>query len=157
MSKTLNLLKGTWDEDPSTKRNQSPEAAVGKLVDSYLESVGCYVRTIKSDGTKDKNIRGGWRKSAQGSGISDRIAVSRFGRFVGVELKAPGKKKSTTDAQFRFLINIINHGGIGCVADCVADVRLAFKQTKAEMLATLLSYKTKERVRDASKLEPLFP
>lgn len=157
MSKTLNLLKGTWDEDKTALKKKSPEAAVGRQVDTYLESLGCYIRTIKSDGTKDKNMRGGWRKSAQGSGISDRIGIMRFGRFIAVELKAPGKKRTTTESQFRFLIKIIERGGVGCIADSVACVKLAIGQSKAEMMKTLLSFKPVERIRDASELEPLFP
>lgn len=157
MSKTLHLLPGTWKEDPDTKRKKSPEAAVGKQVDAFLESLGCYVRTIKSDGTKDEKMRGGWRKSAQGSGISDRIGITRFGRFVAVELKAPGKKRMLTLSQFRFLLRIVERGGIGCVADCVADVKRAIAQSKEEMMKELSQYEPKERVRDASELEPLFP
>ena len=160
MANTIDLLLGVWREDPSKKRNKSPEATVGKQVDSFFESIGAYVRTIKSDGTMDKKIRGGkggWRKSAQGSGISDRVGILRFGRFVAVELKAPGKKKSLTLSQFRYLQKIIDRNGVGCVADSVADVKLALKQSKAEMMTTLMQWEPKEKVRDASSLEPLFP
>lgn len=157
MTKRLDLLRGQWVEDKAAKKNKSPEAKVGAEVDKFLEGIGCYIRTIKSDGTKDKNIRGGWRKSAQGSGISDRIGIMRFGRFIAVELKAPGKKRTTTESQYRFLKNIIHRGGVGCVADCVEDVKRAISQSKEEMMATLFSYKPKERVRSVEDLEPLFP
>jgi hypothetical protein len=134
----FNFLTGKFEEEP--KKRKSPEAAIGRAVDKYLSSIGAYMRTIKSDGTKTKD---GWRKSAQGTGISDRIGVLPTGRFIAVELKAAGKKHTLTDAQFSFLAKIIHNNGVGVVADSVADVTLALSQTREELSATLNLYKPK--------------
>lgn len=153
MSSSLNLLSGKFVEVKKEKRS-NPEAAVGKEVDSYLKNIGCYARTIKSDGTK---MAGGkWRKSSQGAGISDRIGVTIGGTFIAIELKAPGKKRTATDEQFKFLEAIIKNNGIACIADCVDDVKRAVIQTKEELLITLNNLRPQRRAAKEN-LEPLFP
>lgn len=153
MSKRLDLLTGKWiEEKPKYK---SPEASVGKAVDAYLTKLGGYVRTIKSDGTKMPN--GKWRKSAQGSGISDRLAWMPDGDCIAVELKAPGKKRTLTFAQWSFLSNLIMRGHKGCVADCVDDVKLCLKQDQEQMLNTLNIYKpTRKEDKYDPNARPLF-
>lgn len=138
MGKRLDFLSGKWIDDGYKGKRKSPEADVGRAVDKFLAAHGVYARTIKSDGTK---TRDGWRRSAQGKGISDRIGCAQDGRFVAVELKAPGKKRTITPEQYRFLYEIAKRGGIACVADCVEDVARAMKQTNAEILATLEALK----------------
>lgn len=150
MAERLCFLTGKIVKDK--KKNKSPEAAVGRAVDAYLKAIGAYIRTIKSDGTKTAT---GWRKSAQGSGISDRIGILSGGRFIAVELKATGKKKTTTDVQAYFLLKIIDNGGVACVADSIDDVKLALTQSKEELRSTLLSLTTKKE--SPRSLEPLFP
>ena len=151
MSRHLDLLTGKYIE--SKPKNKAPEASVGRAVDSFLHALGGYVRTIKSDGTKTPT---GWRRSAQGSGISDRLCWLPQGKCIAVELKAPGKKRTVTDTQYAFLVSLIMRGHRGCVADSVDDVRLCLSQSQDEMLATLDKLKTRTRCPQSSK-EPLFP
>lgn len=139
----LDLLTGKWIEDKK-KRNKSPEASVGKEIDAFLKKEGIYFRAIKSDGTKMQN--GGWRRSSQGAGISDRLGwIPVYGRGIGIEIKAKGKKRTVTEFQLSFLINLVENGAIGVVADSVEDVRRALTQSKQELIDTLNSYrKTKK-------------
>lgn len=142
MGRRFDLLTGKYIEDYKGKR-RAPEAAVGRDIDAYLRSLSIYIRTIKSDGTK---TRDGWRKSAQGAGISDRIGVIPGGRFLAVELKAPGKKRTLTMQQFDFLFRIASAGGCACVADSVDDVKRALGQTQAELLAELEKWRPKAAI-----------
>lgn len=133
---SLNLLTGKFKKDLKEKKRTLPEAEVGKQVDDYLSLIGVYFRTIKSDGTKMPN--GQWHKSQQGAGISDRIGVVPVsGKFLAIELKAKGKKKSLSEAQYKFLLHIISCDGIGCVADSVEDVKKALASSKQELLDEL--------------------
>lgn len=148
MSKRLDLLTGEWKEEFKGKK-KAPENQVGKAVDAYLKSIGAYMRQINSGGTKRN---GTWTTSGQGSGISDRVGILHGGRFVAVELKAPGKKKTVTECQVLFLRNIINRGGVACVADSVECVKVALSQTKEELLSTLESCVRTKRCSPASDL-----
>lgn len=132
MGGRLDLLTGKWIEDKPKRK--APEAAVGRVIDDFLRSIGAYVRTIKSDGTK---INGKWRRSAQGAGISDRVGILPGGRFIAVEIKAPGRKRTLSEPQFNYLANIIRLGGVGVVADCVDDVVTALSSSQFELLSTL--------------------
>ena len=153
MSRVLDLLTGTWKED-APKKKRSPEAEVGRQVDAYLERIGGYVRQINSGGT----LRNGkWTTSGQGSGISDRLCWLPFGRMIAVELKAPGKKKTASESQIRFLEQLISRGFHACIADSVECVKICLGQTKEEQLATLTALKPVKRVVDPSTLDPLFP
>jgi hypothetical protein len=155
MGKRLDLLQGTWKEDYSGKKRASPEASVGKAVDAYLKTLGAYCRTIKSDGTKTKD---GWRRSAQGAGISDRLCWLPNGMMLAVELKAPGKKRTLTTDQYNFLLQLLKRGHRACVADCVEDVKKALAGTLPELLLELDKWKPRtELVPSLFDLEPLFP
>lgn len=132
MSKRLDFLSGKYIEDAPKKK--SPEAAVGRAVDSFLISLGGYVRKINSGGVKTDK---GWRTSGQGAGISDRLCWLPNGKFIAVELKAPGKKRTLSEEQFKFLLSIIELDHIGCVADSVDCVKLALTQSKQERIDTI--------------------
>lgn len=150
----LDLLTGRWIEDKPkrSKTKRLPEASVGDHVDAYLKSLGFYMRVIKSDGQKLSSGR--WIPSKQGRGISDRIGVTDTGRFIGVELKAEGKRKDLTDEQRDFLTRIIRNGGIGVVADSVESVKAALSMSKEELLDFLPKPKTEDY---QSSLGSLFP
>ena len=132
----FDLLTSKWIEDKPRKK--SPEAAVGNAVDAFLKLKGAYIRQITSAGTMRN---GKWTRGGQGSGISDRIGILPGGRFIAVELKAPGKKPTLSQPQYDFLSKILNHGGVACVADCVDDVARALSQSPVELRETLDKFK----------------
>jgi hypothetical protein len=147
----LDLLKGTWVDDKKPTRNKSPEAAVKKSIEAYLKLKGGYVRQINSGGT----LRAGkWHSSGQGSGISDLLAWLPNACMIAVEVKAPGKKRTATDEQHKFLREIISRGFNGCIADSVACVEACLAQTREQQLETLNNLKPVKR---ACSKEPLFP
>ncbi len=137
MAGRLNLLTGQWQEEKK-KKNSSPERAVGKQIDDYCKLHSIFLREIKSTGT----IRNGkWTRSAMGKGISDRIGcIYPSGRFIAIELKAPGKKNTVTLDQYDFLRRVILTGGIGVLADRVDDVAKALLSSKEELLSTLKNF-----------------
>lgn len=147
----MNFLTGKMQN--KKPKNKSPEAGVGRAIDSYMSTLGAYGRTIKSEGNKHS---GKWRPSTQGTGISDRLYWLPNANFIAVELKAPGKKKTTTEAQYSFLKALIVRGHRGCVADCVKDVQVALKQSTQELLDTLELFKPRTAEFPQSS-EPLFP
>lgn len=148
MGERYDFLRNKMVSDKPKKRAKAPEAKVGAAIDVYLKGIGAYIRTIKSDGTKMNDGR--WRTSNQGRGISDRIGILPGGRFIAVELKAEGKKRTATEEQLGFLSRIVSLGGVGCVADSVESVRLALSQTKEEMQAAL------DELRIKTAMNPLF-
>jgi hypothetical protein len=137
MSRHLDLLTGKYVETSPKKR--APEQAVGTAVDAFLHALGGYVRQINSAGTMRN---GKWTRSGQGAGISDRLCWLPSGKFIAVELKAPGKKRTVSDAQYAFLHGIISRGHVGCVADSIEDVKRALSQTQFELSETLEKLKT---------------
>lgn len=150
----MNLLKGTWEDEVKPTRKQSPEAGVKRQVEDYLRRLGGYVRQINSGGV----LRDGkWRNSGQGSGISDLLCWLPFGRFIAVEVKAPGKKRDGSPEQHKFLEETISRGFYGCIADSAQDVKTCLSQNREEQLATLAALKPVKRERDPSTLDPLFP
>lgn len=154
MSKTLNLLQGTWKEDPPKKKNKSPEAAIRDQIEKYLRYQNGYVRQINSGGV----LRGGkWTTGGQGSGISDLLCWLPFGRFIAIEVKAPGKKRTRSPEQHKFLEETISRGFYGCLADCLEDVKLCLAQDRDAQLKTLNSFTPVKRERDPATLDPLFP
>lgn len=136
MGERLCLLTGKIIRDKPKRKN--PEAKLGHAIDEYLQVRGAYVRTIKSDGTKTP---AGWRRSAQGAGISDRIGVLPGGRFLAIEIKAPGKKPNLSLPQYNFLNRVLLNGGVAAVADSIEDVKNCLEQSPEELRSTLDKWK----------------
>lgn len=131
MTRRLDLLKGVWVDEPKPKKRNNTEERVKDDIKAWLESQGCYMRVIKSDGRKLPN--GKWIPSKQGRGISDLIGVTPQGRFIAVEVKAPGKEKTATLEQLDFISNIIERGGVGVVASSIAQVEWALSATQEQL------------------------
>lgn len=131
MARHLDLLLGKWVEDKPKKKRAAPEARVKDEIQSFLRSRGCYTRTIKSDGQKLPS--GKWIPSKQGRGISDLIGITPDGRFLAIEVKAPGKEKTATPEQLDFIENILQRGGIGIVASSVDQVERALTATMDQL------------------------
>lgn len=58
-------------------------------------------------------------------GVPD-IIVCAYGRFIGIECKAPGKEKNTTRNQDHHIQRINEAGGLAFVATSVQDVMAQF-------------------------------
>jgi hypothetical protein len=70
-----------------------------------------------------------WWVSGQGeqiAGVSDILALWQ-GRLYAIETKAVGKKNNVSEAQQRFLSEVVSHGGVGIVADSIDDVAVAMR------------------------------
>jgi hypothetical protein len=87
----------------------TPEGAVKKRVKEYLTSIGAYYYMPMSNGMGRV-------------GVPDFV-VCHEGKFLGVETKAPGKRKNTTPNQDRELAAIAAAGGLALVIDDVAQLK----------------------------------
>jgi hypothetical protein len=88
----------------------TPEAKVKAAIKAFLKSL--------SDCFFFSPIGGPYAQH----GIPD-IVVSLRGKFVGIEVKAPGKEKNTTQSQDYILGCIRNSGGVAFVASDVDTVK----------------------------------
>ena len=88
----------------------TPEAKVKDKIKAYLKTLAdCFFFSP---------IGGPFTQA----GIPD-IVVCLKGKFVGIEVKAPGKVKNTTKSQNYVLECIRNSGGVSFVADSVDTVK----------------------------------
>ena len=84
------------------------EQIVQKKIIKYLESKGAYVVKVVSASKK---------------GVPDIIACYK-GKFIAIEVKAPGKERNVTELQKYNLEKIREAGGISLVASQVEDIIL---------------------------------
>ena len=90
------------------KWSDTPEGRLTRAVRNLLDAIGLFHWKH-------------WQGPMSGlKGISDIIGVSADGRFVAIELKAPGNKP--TADQETFLENVRRNGGVAFWADSVEDV-----------------------------------
>ena len=100
----------------SRHRSDTPEGRLTKAVRNLLDTIGLFHWKH-------------WQVPMSGlKGIADIIGVSPDGRFIAIELKAPGNKP--TQEQHEFLENIRRNGGIAFWADSVEDVVAGLKKHK---------------------------
>jgi hypothetical protein len=110
------------------RSGKTPEAKVSAAIDKYLKRLGFYVlRTgagmAEIDGRKIQIGR---------TGGHDRTCCAPNGRFVSIEIKAPGGKP--TDAQLRQRDFILLRQGVVIIPDSVPALRaglvVAFGETE---------------------------
>ena len=87
-------------------KTKKSESQIQKEIIDYLEDKGYYVIKI---------VR------ANKSGVSD-LAVCVDGKFIAIEVKASGKKKTVTHLQKFHQHLVVQSGGKAFVADSVWDV-----------------------------------
>jgi Holliday junction resolvase len=92
----------------------TPEGAVKRAVKSYLDKIGVWHFSPVSNGMG-------------AHGIPDIIACWR-GRFVGIEVKAPGKRANTSELQKMQLASIAHNQGIAVVVDDVSQLVPIFQE-----------------------------
>jgi hypothetical protein len=93
----------------------TPEARVKKAVKAWLEARGIYYYMPMSNGMGRV-------------GVPDFICCfpALGGRFVGIETKAPGKRRNTTPNQDREIRAINQAGGTALVIDDVSQLEHLF-------------------------------
>lgn len=91
----------------------TPEGAVKARIKTYLTALGVWHFSPPSNGFGR-------------SGIPDLVCCHR-GRFIGIEVKAPGKLKNTTTMQDREIASINAAGGTALVVDDVAQLKHLFE------------------------------
>lgn len=92
----------------------TPEGKVKAQVRKYLDEIGAWHFAPVSNGMGQH-------------GIPD-ILVCHQGRFIGIECKAPGKRRNTSALQDRQIMAIHKAGGAALVVDDVAQVKEVFRE-----------------------------
>jgi hypothetical protein len=91
----------------------TPEGKVKAKIKGYLDSLGVWHFSPPANGFGR-------------SGIPDLVCCYK-GRFIGIEVKAPGKTRNTTTMQDREIAAINAAGGTALVVDDVSQVRYIFE------------------------------
>lgn len=91
----------------------TPEGAVKNRIKQYLNTLGVWYFSPPANGFGR-------------SGIPD-IVCCHNGRFVAIEVKAPGKRTNTTTMQDRELAGINAAGGTALVVDDVQQIKHIFE------------------------------
>lgn len=73
-----------------------------------------------------QNKFGAWVNYGLCKGSSDLIGWTKDGRFLAIEVKAPGKKP--TDAQLNFIDKVNDAGGVAFCTDKVSDIYIFLKK-----------------------------
>ena len=62
-------------------------------------------------------------------GVADIIGLTRFGKFIAIEVKATGKKNNQSEAQKEFEKNIKEFNGYYFLVDSVEDLEKQLKES----------------------------
>jgi hypothetical protein len=95
--------------------SRTPEGRVKDAVKKWLAERGAYFYMVVPNGFSR-------------AGVPDFL-VCLHGRFVGIETKAPGKRRNTTALQKRELAWIETSGGVSLVVDDVSQLDTYFGDT----------------------------
>ncbi len=120
--------------------SDSPERRMQNRIFSYLVELGALVLRINSGamvshppGQPRRFVRFvTWRiigTVLASAGVSDLVACIG-GRFVAIEVKAPGELDNVTPAQHSFLTAVRKAGGLAIVAD---DLEIVIDRLEAEV------------------------
>jgi hypothetical protein len=106
----------------STKRRKGPEAAIQDQIRQYLKIKGCLPVRVNSGAMSGTHNGKRWffRFNDQPGASDLLVCCPPDGRFVAIEVKAPGGKLTAAQEQFLNLVRLA--GGIGIVAHSLDDV-----------------------------------
>ena len=91
----------------------TPEGKVKARIKDYLKTLGVWHFSPPANGFGR-------------SGIPDLVCCFQ-GRFIGIEVKAPGKRTNTTTMQDREIASINAAGGTALVVDDVSQIKHIFE------------------------------
>jgi penicillin-binding protein-related factor A (putative recombinase) len=99
------------------------EIKVQKEILNYLKKMGVFCWRVNNIGIPDPRCKGGWRKQNGYNmlGMSDIIGIYN-GKFLAIEVKAPGRIKNVSENQTIFLENVKKYGGISIIVDSCEKV-----------------------------------
>ncbi len=93
----------------------TPEGAVKAKIKAYLNQLGVWHFSPPANGFGR-------------SGIPDLVCCHQ-GAFIGIEVKAPGKRNNTTTMQDREIAGINAAGGTALVVDDVSQIKHIFERS----------------------------
>ena len=98
----------------------TPEGKVKQQIKEELKRRGCWYFMPVSNGMGRHGIPD--LIACYPTTITQDMVGQKFGIFVGIEAKAPGKLKNVTELQKRNIVEICEAGGIAFAADSAVDV-----------------------------------
>ena len=117
------------------------EAGAVAAIIEYLLYRGCLVIRVNSGAVQPKDNGGSrfiafnrWQARglpAQTAGVADILALAG-GQFFVIEVKAPGRRHKTTEAQRRFLAECAARGAVCVIACGIEDVERALEAVEVE-------------------------
>jgi len=128
----------------------TPEGKVKKSIAEYLKNLGVFFWYNSSVGVWDAK-RGYRRKNFSPyaiNGVSDILGILPCGRFIAIEVKAPGVKRGTPN-QDEFIRKINRNGGLAFYANSVAECE---KKITNELMISLGSEDSMEPMPPNHKL-----
>lgn len=117
------------------KRNSSPEKLVERQIIDHLTNLGFFMFNAEAKAIRTISNTGNvfYRNSGVMPGVSDLLGINPSGKFVAIELKAPGRRSTVSIKQIIFLERIILKGGFAAVIDSVEIFDLTYN-TWAKLL-----------------------
>jgi len=109
----------------SKRRNRKPEKQVEKVVMSWLRQHGFSCHVVESKAIFSPS-RGSYLRGQTVPGFSDIAGCCSSGYGCFIELKAPGKRSTVSDAQLAFLTEKIKRGAFAVVTDSTEHLELAY-------------------------------
>lgn len=103
------------------KHNSAPEKEVQKQIHAWLLQQNFFAFRVEAKAVFSQ-AAGRYLQGQTVTGCADELAVCPNGRFVAVEVKAPGKRSTLRPDQRTFLLNVIARNGFACVSDSVSHV-----------------------------------
>lgn len=136
-------LKDIAPIDGTGRKNKTPEKTLTQLPClRWMRSVGWSVDIYEAAAVWDSK-RDSYSSNYMKTGTVDCLGCDKFGQFVAIEFKAPGRISTLSGGQKSFLIEKINCGGFGCVTDSVERLESIYN--------SWLRLKQRDRLQDAKQ------
>lgn len=104
------------------KKYEKPEAKFVEQLMTHLKNRGFFINKYESKFIKKQHKNGiSWQSSGVRKGHPDTLGCDDKGHILAIEVKAPGKRSSSTirPDQVAFLTRIINNNGFGVCVDSI--------------------------------------
>lgn len=151
-------LRQTKTSEPK-RHNQKPEKEVEKSVLEYMKSLGCKLTVVESKAVFSQSS-GRYLSGQTIAGFPDIVGLNSQGLFLGLELKALGRRSTLKNHQRLFLTQIIHSNGFACVTDSVSHLSSLYSkfllETNLEKRQALLLQDLPYKQNEGKNLIPLF-
>ena len=110
-----------------TRKNSKPEKKVEQEVLAWCKAKGWSVSVVESKAVFSQR-QGRFLQGQAKKGFADLVGLTDTGRFVAIELKAPGKRSTLREEQRKYLHSVIAKHGFAAVVDCATLLDKTYTQ-----------------------------